>query len=122
MVSNKIYGHIELLYRENDKFFLKLTTQYLYEINDEVKKSTRLIEVAFDCYGNKMTPENEYEQIAMELLEEFNDTSILLEKNNNIIEQYMIGKLIDKISYDIIANTNITSHYEVFSSSEAKYN
>jgi hypothetical protein len=122
MISNKIFGHIELLYKEDDKFYLKLTSQYLYEINGEIKKSTRLIEIKFDCYGNKMTPENEYEQIAMELLEEFNDTTILLEKSNHIREQYMIGKLIDKISYDIIANTNITSHYEVLTNNEAKYN
>lgn len=122
MVSNKIYGHIELLYREKDKFHLKLTSQYLYEIEGEVKKSNRLIEIIFDNYGNKMTPQNEYEKIAMELLEEYNDTTILLEKSINIIEQYMVGKLIDKISYDIIVNTKITSHYEIYSNKEANLN
>lgn len=112
MKSNKVYGHIQSLIRREENFLLVIETIFLLDKGKEIEKSIRKIEVEFSLDNPSICPVNEFEQNCMMLLDEFNDTTIILEENEIIREQYLIGKLIDKISYDIISKTNLTSFYQ----------
>ena len=59
-----------------------------------------------------MEPAGNYAQKCMELLEEFDEESILKEKNQNIREMYFVGRVINQISCDLLSNTHLLKLYE----------
>jgi len=122
MKVTKVYGHILSFIRNQEEFLLKLKTECNLERAGNLEKSYREIEISFPVEKTTMTPRGEYAQNCMSLLDEFDDTSILLEQNDNIREAYFIGKIIDSIAFDIIAQTKLTRYYEGVSEIALKTN
>lgn len=112
MKSNKVYGHLKSFIKCDTDFILTLETEFLVEKESKIEKSIREIDVIFYIDKPSIYPIKEFEQTCMMLLEEYNDTTIILEKNDLIREQYLIGKLIDKVAFDIISKTKLTTYYE----------
>ncbi len=121
MKSNKVYGHLKSFIRCENDFFLTLETEFLCEKDGKIEKTVREIDVIFYIDKPMIKPFNNFEQTCMLLLEEYTDTTIILENNDLIREQYLIGKLIDNVALDIISKTNLTTYYEsipIFSTHE----
>ncbi len=115
MKVNKVYGTMTSFVRREEDFLLTIETQFLYEKDQALERATDTIQLSFALDKTTMTPVNDYEQNCLLLLDEFDDTTILLEDNNDIRKSYYTGKLIDEIAFDIITKTKLTKHYEAFS-------
>ena len=112
MEINNVTGSLVYLKQKKNKFVLKIRIGGLKEIKNRLISLKHFVKLYYCTDSNSMEPAGNYAQKCMELLEEFDEESILKEKNQNIREMYFVGRVINQISCDLLSNTHLLKLYE----------